>query len=207
MYSQNGEDEFLLKYFSGREPGRLIDIGAHDGRTFSNSLALIEAGWLGCLVEPNPQSMSELIKLHGNNKRVTLVNCAILPTPTALIELWSSKHAISTVEPVFKDNWQQVGFDDFVPVWVAPITPETLYRLSGPASFISIDVEDNNYGLANAMAPMLRLADAVCIEHSGMGLSCRDSLNKLFGELPGFRLDYETPENLIYCKQLTKPAV
>lgn len=51
MYSQNDEEAIIMRYFANRT-GRLLDIGAADGMTNSNSLALIERGWRAVLVEP-----------------------------------------------------------------------------------------------------------------------------------------------------------
>ena len=40
MYSQNQEEEVIVSYF-GNKIGNLIDIGAYDGITFSNSRKLL----------------------------------------------------------------------------------------------------------------------------------------------------------------------
>lgn len=50
-YSQNNEQAIILKYF-GSQRGTVLDIGANDGITLSNSRALIELGWSAVLVEP-----------------------------------------------------------------------------------------------------------------------------------------------------------
>ena len=42
MYSQNQEEQIILDYFNDVKVGHVLDIGANDGKTFSNSLALIE---------------------------------------------------------------------------------------------------------------------------------------------------------------------
>ena len=44
MYSQNNEEQVILDYF-GNKIGNLLDIGANDGITLSNSRKLIELGW------------------------------------------------------------------------------------------------------------------------------------------------------------------
>ena len=68
MYSQNDEEKIILDLLKDQPVGRLLDIGAFDGKTFSNSLALFEKGWSGVVVEPNPESLVALIKLHGKNR-------------------------------------------------------------------------------------------------------------------------------------------
>jgi hypothetical protein len=58
MYSQNHEDDIILMYFKSKvypleiakHEFTLLEIGANDGKTFSNSLRLIEAGFKAVLV-------------------------------------------------------------------------------------------------------------------------------------------------------------
>ena len=40
-YTQQLEQDVILNYFENKEHGTLLDIGANDGETFSNSRALI----------------------------------------------------------------------------------------------------------------------------------------------------------------------
>ena len=42
MYSQTDEERVILEHFAQRPSGRFLDIGAFDGRVFSNTLALAE---------------------------------------------------------------------------------------------------------------------------------------------------------------------
>ena len=55
-YSQNGEQKIILEYFQDKYKGKVLDIGANDGITLSNSRALIEKGWDGVLIEPAPSA-------------------------------------------------------------------------------------------------------------------------------------------------------
>jgi FkbM family methyltransferase len=82
MYSQNHEDDIILMYLKRAysqlwEQGHeftLLEIGANDGKTFSNSLRLIEAGFKAVLVEPSPRAFQLLEKQHAGNESVTLHN-------------------------------------------------------------------------------------------------------------------------------------
>ena len=79
MYSQNNEEKIILDYFWGCNPKdmNLLDIGANDGQTFSNSLALIQAGWNGILLEPSPKAFQKLQALHADNYKVQCMNYGI----------------------------------------------------------------------------------------------------------------------------------
>ena len=77
-YSQNSEQEVILSYFAKKGPGHLLDIGANDGQTFSNSRALLEYfDWSGLLVEPSQTAFKKLNTLYGNNNLVECINVAI----------------------------------------------------------------------------------------------------------------------------------
>lgn len=75
-YSQNAEQEVILDYF-GEMIGTVFDIGANDGKTFSNSLALIEKGWAGFLVEPGRRAYKLLCDLHEGRRGVYCFNLGI----------------------------------------------------------------------------------------------------------------------------------
>jgi len=57
-YSQNGEEGVLEAIFAGIGPGDryLVDLGAGDGKTLSNTLALLEDGWIGLRFDRNGTS-------------------------------------------------------------------------------------------------------------------------------------------------------
>lgn len=56
-FSQEGQDYMLDRHiFSGKRDGVFIDVGAHDGVSFSNSCFLErERGWSGICIEANPE--------------------------------------------------------------------------------------------------------------------------------------------------------
>ncbi len=56
-YSQNGEQAHILHYLDtiGLKTGHLVDLGAGDGYTMSNSRALLEMGWTGALYDGDPK--------------------------------------------------------------------------------------------------------------------------------------------------------
>ena len=76
MYSQNLEEKYILDYFKDFK-GNLLDIGANDGKTLSNSLALIKRGWKGVLVEPSPVAFKRLEELYKDEYDICLFEKAI----------------------------------------------------------------------------------------------------------------------------------
>ena len=73
--SQCGQDEFIdRKLFRGKEGGFFLDIGAHDGETFSNTWYLEKhRQWKGICVEPIPEVYAKL----DANRQCTKINGCI----------------------------------------------------------------------------------------------------------------------------------
>jgi FkbM family methyltransferase len=62
-YSQCGQDVFLQEtLFKNKNNGVFVDIGAHDGISFSNTKMFEDMGWDGICVEPIPSIFKELQK-------------------------------------------------------------------------------------------------------------------------------------------------
>ena len=60
-YSQFEQDKVVYEsYFQEKTNGYFVDIGAHDGVTFSNSKFFEEQGWKGVCIEPNPVVFEQL---------------------------------------------------------------------------------------------------------------------------------------------------
>lgn len=63
MNSQLGQDQWVLTQLNGKRNGTFVDIGAHDGKHFSNTYMLEkEYGWTGVCVEANCETFAELEK-------------------------------------------------------------------------------------------------------------------------------------------------
>jgi FkbM family methyltransferase len=61
-YSQKGQDKFLNEYlFKNKQNGTFVEIGAHDGISFSNTYFFEKnLKWAGICVEPNPNMFAKL---------------------------------------------------------------------------------------------------------------------------------------------------
>ena len=74
-YSQHGQDKFLNEnVFKNQQNGIFIDIGAHDGKTISNTYFFEkELNWTGVCVEPILERYVELVK----NRSCICMNCCV----------------------------------------------------------------------------------------------------------------------------------
>lgn len=60
-YSQLGQDRYLNgNYFKNKVNGVFVDVGAHDGKTYSNSKFFEDLGWSGLCIEPIPSIFNQL---------------------------------------------------------------------------------------------------------------------------------------------------
>lgn len=75
-YSQFGQSLILEQLITPSTPRIVVDIGAHDGLSGSNSRALLEQGWRGLLVEPIPSIFAELQRNCADLPNVRLVQAA-----------------------------------------------------------------------------------------------------------------------------------
>jgi len=73
-YSQINQDRIADFALSRKTKGVFLDIGAHDGITFSNTYFFEkERGWTGICIDPNPDVFQKLVA----NRHCICENCAI----------------------------------------------------------------------------------------------------------------------------------
>lgn len=158
--SQYGEHEHILRYF-GEYLGRFLDIGAHDGKIFSNSWPLADRGWSGVAVEPSSWVFPYLADNYTGNDRVELVNAAITSKP-GLLDWWDCKgDCFSTLEQAHRDK---IADQRFTRMSIAGVSVEQLLaRFPGEFDFVNIDVEGNNLDVLAAIGARLR-PRMICVE-------------------------------------------
>lgn len=74
-YSQCGQDKYLNEeIFNNKKNGVFIDIGAHDGISYSNTYYFEKhLGWTGLCIEPYPERFEELCR----NRKSLCVQCCV----------------------------------------------------------------------------------------------------------------------------------
>lgn len=137
-YSQYGEDEVLSSIFRN-QLGVCVEVGAHDGVTFSNTYYFEKLGWQRVLVEPNPDLCREILLRRG--ERTILFECAASnANGTATLNMGSgSDDVYSSVESLDLE----MGSGPFVGTTVQTRTLDSMLEEAGVVSidFISIDIE------------------------------------------------------------------
>lgn len=74
FYSQDRQDSYLENnIFKGLQNGFYVDVGAHDGLTFSNSYFFDkERNWKGICIEPLPEVYNKLCRNRNNSINLNL---------------------------------------------------------------------------------------------------------------------------------------
>jgi FkbM family methyltransferase len=180
-YSQSGEQKYILKAlgYSQREgemmigppSGRLLDIGAWNAKTFSNSRALIELGWSAVLFEPSPGPLRGLVEEYGSNPRVEVVGLPVVGLPVSIaggfMELRVTDDALSAdagnVEHLKK--WEGYGF--YGTMTTRAVSLLDIYRAwdGNTFDFVSIDTEGTSVDLFAQMISDYWRPRCVCVEH------------------------------------------
>lgn len=193
-YSQNNEQGIIVNYF-GERPGRFLDIGAYDGKTFSNTFRLLELGWRGVLVEPSPTIIPLLrnnVEPFGSNAQVMAY---AIGESDGRVTFYDNGGAVATTKPEHAQKWSKATA--FQQCEVNQITPATLLDLSGENfDFLNIDVEGANIEVMRAMPwHRLRGLTMVCVEHDGHQREIIDILEEF-----DFMKLHENGENLILSR-------
>lgn len=209
-YSQNGEQSQFLKYF-GDFRGTVLDIGANDGITFSNSRALIELGWDAVLVEPAPiafEKLSTEADFFPCTRPVTgkliCINAAIT-TQDGPIDFYDSgthlkqgdTSLLSTTKPEELARWKKSG-EQFTKTTVRGITFETLLRECGVEKFefITIDCEGADLDVLRQIDLTKVGCSLLCVEVNQRG----DAEFTEYARRHGMHLVWSNYENRIFAR-------
>jgi FkbM family methyltransferase len=190
-YTQYDEERIFLEYF-GNHKGMLIDIGANDGETFSNSLRLIELGWSAHLVEPHHGAYSKCESKHEANDNVTVFPFAIGATTDDVIFYSGSDSLLSTTRfdnmAIFKD----CKFDEMT---CQQLEWAVFYELIGSPKidFLSVDAEGMDWEILKQID--LTNISMVCFEKNTNTHHCmKHCLDS------GLKKVHETYCNLIFAR-------
>lgn len=196
MPSQRNEDQIIAEHFGDRK-GRFLDIGAYDGKTFSNTEALVGRGWEGVMVEASPKCFHLLQDNYRGVAGVKLVCCAV-GLKRGLILFYDSGGAVASLSKEHMEKWK-VDQPDFMDIYVPVITiADLLEVLPGPYHFISLDIEGLSIDVLNVFPDIIALGvELICIEATDGEES--DRVRNIMG-IRGYSPWKRTAENWLYKK-------
>lgn len=206
-YSQNNEDQLILKYFGGIEKMKdisVLDLGANDGQTLSNSRLAIKNGAAAMLVEPSTICYSKLSKLYHENPRVQLLPVAV-SDKSGIMEFYESgEHLgngdhglVSTLNASELNRWVDSG-EKFVTTQAHVWNLDAVLEASELKKFdlISIDIEGEDLKVLNLMNLHALGCRMLIVEWNG---NDREKFTEI-AERNGLKIYHENAENLIFVK-------
>lgn len=153
--AQNQEDRIISEWLAKHHPGlvgRVLDIGAHDGWSLSNTARLLERGWGGTLVEASPRPLAKLIDRWGDRDDIDIVGaCVVTRENYRHLVPWfddagaachNGEAFLSTTERANVEKWQ--GATKFRRARLATTGVSELLDDVEPFHVLSIDTEGNS---------------------------------------------------------------
>jgi FkbM family methyltransferase len=188
-YTQGMEEFFILQYVPDKR-GRFLDIGAYDGVKFSATRALVDAGWGGVYVEPDPVVLT---KLHENTK--FFPNTEILPVAigkqSGKMTFYScGGDMVGTLDKEHTKKWRTTQF--FMTEADVLSVPDLAARVGTDFDFINIDVEGINWDIFCDFDWNVWKPKVVCVEYDD---HYEDIMKRL--RSAGYSPCYASPENIV----------
>ena len=195
MYSQNNEEKIITDYFAGRT-GKFIDIGAYDVFRLSNTRRLVELGWSGVLVEPDPLNYASIANHYTGSELISVLNFAVGNSNDDLTFYSSGGDAVSTSVEEHKTKWEKGGVN-YKQITVPQMhAADFMEKYGKDVIFLSIDTEATNIQLFNAIPDWVwQQVEMLCIEHD-------NCIVEIVGKLSafGFETKHINAENIILAK-------
>jgi FkbM family methyltransferase len=208
-FSQNNEQGFILNFFKGENPkkNKFLDVGANDGKTFSNTHALALLGWNGVCVEPTNTAFLRLQKLYGDNKNIKCINAGI-SNITDVVDIneslnWEDAEAtigiLSTLNPKNKERFHGMNWKLSEIILYTYKDLEKYHNLEEYSyDFINIDVEGHELVVLDQIEDLLKKCRLLCIERTEDKIGNKKILDKLNNI--GFQVRLETIDNYLLSK-------
>ena len=212
MYSQNNEEQIIKDYFFKEtmplnSSFSVMDLGANDGETLSNSRGILEHFYnvgiqtYAVLVEPSPIANLRLCRLYKHRSEIYCFEKAIGSKNGKVILHDSGTHLnqgdtslVSTIKPEEKSRWVNEKFSE---VEVDCVTFETLLGLCPikKFDFITLDIEGLDLEVLAQMDLKALGCRCICVEYNGKDEDKFDALITRYG----LKQIHKNAENLIYA--------
>jgi len=206
MYSQNHEDDLVLSYF-GSSKKNVLEIGANDGITLSNSRLFIQNGWSAHLIEPNAMVFNKLMSLYSENNEVICYKLGIADSSGSKVFyesgslLGSEDHSlVSSIDKKETDRWKGVvSFTESEAYFLTWQDFLAKYNLQNTDfNYISIDAEGYDWSILQQINLSQHNCEVLCIEWNSIPVM--DSLFQNYASQYGLYEIHRNAENIIFAR-------
>ena len=184
--------------------GSILDLGANDGVTLSNSRFFVERGWHGVLVEAGNKPFEKLIA--NSDPSTICINCAI-GNENGSLNFYESNNLlnaedvglVSSLVSHETTRWREAGIG-YVEYKVDCFTWDSFvdkfHLKNRNFDIISIDIEGMDYDVLIQMNLEALGCKVLCIEFNGL------EMDKYVNYVSKFNMHlvHKNPENLIFIK-------
>jgi FkbM family methyltransferase len=209
FYGQNKEDSIMYDYITEKYGqnyiGNVLEIGANDGVTISNSKFFRDNGWNGFLVEAAKTPFERLLS-NVNGTTTKCYNVA-LGNQNSIMKFYESgrqlaQNDVGLVSSLIFDEtnrWRYGGisYEEYEVeclTWDSFLSKNNLQNET--FDIISIDIEGMDYEVLSQMDLNKLNCKIMCVEFNGKRKEDYVNYIKKFD----MRLIHENPENLIFVK-------
>jgi FkbM family methyltransferase len=209
FHSQQAQDEFVFSvFFPKTRDGFFVDIGAHDGVSYSNSLFFErELGWRGVCVEPIPEVFEKL----KNNRRCACVQACVDEKPgrvrftkitgygemlSGISEKYDPRHLERIGQTVQREGGriEEIEVESISPGVL--LDAHAIHRID----VLNIDTEGNEWTILKCW-PFTRIKPRVILVENNYG----DFRNREFLASHGYRLVKTLGDDIFHLGPLSLP--
>jgi FkbM family methyltransferase len=173
--SQYLQDVFLDRWlFEGMTGGTFVDIGAHDGVTYSNSFFFETVrAWQGLAIEPNPDAFAKA----AANRRCTVLNCCVSSSTGTVPFLKISGYSemlsgiVDNYHPEHRQRVEQEigqfgGSAEIIPVEARNLNDLAAQNGLADITYLSIDTEGSELPILQSIDFGRLFVHAITVEYN-----------------------------------------
>jgi FkbM family methyltransferase len=194
MYSQLGQDLWVLEKNNGKQNGFFIDIGAYDGVYHSNSYLLDQLGWSGICVEPS----SKYNELKKNRPRSINDDACIYSVSNQSIDFYEiiSNMELSGINNLFQQDNHDRNNYSIITVKSLSLTDLCIkYQCPNIIDYLSIDTEGSELSILETHDFIKYRFNYISIEHN-RNIEYREAIYSFLSQ-KNYRIDDSERFNII----------
>lgn len=151
IYSQEGEDIVIDRYFQHKAKGFYVEVGAHHPFRFSNTYRFYRRGWTGVCIEPLLNCKKLFAKYRPND---IFINKGVGSSKNKLDYYMFNESALNTFDPIIVEKLKNHKKYKVISIQKVELEPlESILSNIGidNIDFISIDVEGLDFEVIKSL--------------------------------------------------------